>query len=84
MSPLMKAVSTGNIMRVEKLLAQGADVLEVQPQTQETLLMMAVNNPGILATFKIQKAVAKRFSYTSLAGCFRFLRKPFQNAPQHE
>ena len=48
MSPLMKAVATGNAPRVEKLLAQGADVLEVHPQTQETPLMLAVKYPIIL------------------------------------
>lgn len=50
MSPLMKAVSTGNSFRVQKLIAQGADVLEVDPQTHETLLMKqeALQNPEIL------------------------------------
>ncbi len=47
-TPLMKAVSTGNKARVKKLLAQGADVLVVHPITHETLLMMAIKNPNIL------------------------------------
>lgn len=48
LSPLMKAVATGNDSRVEMLLSQGANVLEVHPQTQETLLMMSIGHPDIL------------------------------------
>lgn len=48
MSPLMKAVSTGNKVSVERLLKQDADVLAAHPLTNDTLLMMAVRYPGIL------------------------------------
>ena len=47
-TPLMKAVSTGNKARVKRLLKQDADVLAVLPGTNETLLMMAVKYPDIL------------------------------------
>ena len=50
MSPLRKAVSTGNSFRVKNLITQGANVLEIDPQTHQTLLMhsKAVQNPEIL------------------------------------
>jgi len=47
-TPLMKAVSTGNKARVKRLLKQDADVLAVLPGTNDTLLMMAVKYPDIL------------------------------------
>ena len=47
-TPLMKAVSTGNIARVEHLLKQGADTSVTFPGTNETLLMMAIKYPDIL------------------------------------
>lgn len=48
LTPLMKAAYGGNSLRVEKLLSQGANVLEVYPQTQKTILMMAVQHPDIV------------------------------------
>jgi len=47
-TPLMKAVSSGNEARVKRLLKQDADVLAVLPGTNDTLLMMAVKYPDIL------------------------------------
>lgn len=47
-TPLMKAVSSGNEARVKRLLKQDADVLAVLPGTNDTLLMMSVKYPDIL------------------------------------